>query len=275
MITKFAGILLFAAALGAVYVFETSGALSGAFRLFHWPAIFLTAVGPVGIVLFCSEWSHLKEIFRLVRARGPHEMERDLRADAHVMQKTVHRAPRPGAAPERAAPKEGSPALRRVFRRLSARVPLEDVRDLVERERDRAQGDLERGLKLVSLGLRMSPSVGMLGTILGMVQLLSHLQDPGSIGAHMSLALLTTFYGLFFSLVVWTPLQNRMETLLDLTDRSYGHILHWLQLLAERKPLRYLDEPASGFGNSAEAEPENPAGPRPGRTAPTSPEGRA
>ena len=82
----------------------------------------------------------------------------------------------------------------------------------------------------------------MLGTILGMVRLLESLQDPSQIGPHMSLALLTTFFGLFFSLILWTPLQQKIERVLDVELERFDQALRWLELLEKRKPADYFSD---------------------------------
>ncbi|WP_416420735.1 MotA/TolQ/ExbB proton channel family protein [Klebsiella pneumoniae] len=102
----------------------------------------------------------------------------------------------------------------KVCNRLQMKMPISDIKDLLYREKNRFDLDTLLTQKIISLGLKLSPSVGMLGTILGMVQLLSSLNDPANIGGHMSLALLTTFYGLFFSIITWTPIQNRLELII-------------------------------------------------------------
>jgi flagellar motor component MotA len=84
----------------------------------------------------------------------------------------------------------------------------------------------------------------MLGTILGMVQLLSTLEDPAQIGSHMSLALLTTFYGLFFSLALWTPQQQKLERVMEVEADGYNQCLRWLEFLEKRKPSDYFADAA-------------------------------
>jgi chemotaxis protein MotA len=137
---------------------------------------------------------------------------------------------------------EVSPHIVRTLERLAIRVPIQDAYDLLERDRDQLIGRLEQSISLFTLGVRLAPSVGMLGTIIGMSQLLSHLKEPENIGSSMSVALVTTFYGLFFSLALWTPLQNHLNRLLDLKLRSFEQALHWLDLLQKRKPAAYLGD---------------------------------
>jgi chemotaxis protein MotA len=56
-----------------------------------------------------------------------------------------------------------------------------------------------------------SPAMGLIGTLIGLVQMLSHLSDPSKLGPSMAIALLTTFYGAILSYVVFFPLASKIE----------------------------------------------------------------
>lgn len=57
-----------------------------------------------------------------------------------------------------------------------------------------------------------APAFGMLGTLIGLVQMLSKMQDPSSIGPSMAVALLTTFYGSFLSTMIFLPIAGKLKT---------------------------------------------------------------
>ncbi len=57
----------------------------------------------------------------------------------------------------------------------------------------------------------LSPAMGLIGTLVGLVQMLGNLEDPSTIGPSMAVALLTTFYGALLSNVVFTPLASKLE----------------------------------------------------------------
>jgi len=65
-----------------------------------------------------------------------------------------------------------------------------------------------------------SPAFGMLGTLIGLIQMLSRLQDPSSIGPAMAVALLTTFYGSLLSTLFFLPVAGKLRarTLLELIN---------------------------------------------------------
>ena len=56
------------------------------------------------------------------------------------------------------------------------------------------------------------PAFGMLGTLIGLVTMLKNLDDPGSLGPGMAVALITTFYGSFMANLVALPISAKLAT---------------------------------------------------------------
>jgi flagellar motor component MotA len=52
---------------------------------------------------------------------------------------------------------------------------------------------------------------GMIGTLIGLVQMLANMSDPSQIGAGMAVALLTTFYGAAMANMVFLPLAGKLD----------------------------------------------------------------
>jgi len=57
----------------------------------------------------------------------------------------------------------------------------------------------------------LAPSFGMMGTLIGLVQMLSQLSDPKAIGPAMAVALLTTFYGSAMSTLFFIPIAAKLR----------------------------------------------------------------
>lgn len=57
----------------------------------------------------------------------------------------------------------------------------------------------------------MAPAFGMIGTLIGLVQMLQNLSDPSAIGPSMAVALLTTFYGAVIANVFGGPIKTKLE----------------------------------------------------------------
>ncbi len=56
-----------------------------------------------------------------------------------------------------------------------------------------------------------APAIGMLGTIIGLVQMLMQMKDPSSIGGPMAVALLTTFYGTLIANLLFLPIAGKLK----------------------------------------------------------------
>ena len=56
-----------------------------------------------------------------------------------------------------------------------------------------------------------APAFGMIGTLIGLVQMLQTMDDPSTIGPAMAVALLTTFYGALIANVVFLPISGKLR----------------------------------------------------------------
>jgi len=57
----------------------------------------------------------------------------------------------------------------------------------------------------------VAPAMGMIGTLIGLVAMLSNMDDPKSIGPAMAVALLTTLYGAFLANVIAIPIASKLK----------------------------------------------------------------
>ncbi|HOX26432.1 MAG TPA: motility protein A [Candidatus Krumholzibacteria bacterium] len=69
----------------------------------------------------------------------------------------------------------------------------------------------KNGKAILDAGGYYSPAFGMIGTLIGLVNMLSTMDDPSAIGAGMATALITTFYGAMAANCVFLPLANKLE----------------------------------------------------------------
>jgi chemotaxis protein MotA len=66
------------------------------------------------------------------------------------------------------------------------------------------------GKKILEFMGAAAPAFGMVGTLIGLVQMLKNLSSPEQIGAGMAVALLTTFYGAFSANLIFIPLAGKL-----------------------------------------------------------------
>lgn len=77
-------------------------------------------------------------------------------------------------------------------------------------ERHRTSIDFYKGLA------GYAPTFGMVGTVIGLINMLGNLEDPGQLGRGMALALLTTLYGVMIGNLLFNPIAMRLERLNDI-----------------------------------------------------------
>jgi chemotaxis protein MotA len=103
------------------------------------------------------------------------------------------------------------PILHRAVRMVVDGIPAEEVEALMRQE---LAARLKRHAVSVSIlrkSSEISPAMGLIGTLIGLVQMLGNLNNPSSIGPNMAVALLTTFYGAVLANLVFMPLAAKLE----------------------------------------------------------------
>lgn len=65
-------------------------------------------------------------------------------------------------------------------------------------------------IAILHRGADVAPAMGLIGTLIGLVQMLGSLDDPQGIGPAMAVALLTTFYGALLAHALFIPLAERL-----------------------------------------------------------------
>lgn len=88
---------------------------------------------------------------------------------------------------------------------------VEELQNILLQDNDAALERHRRSAQIVRRAAEVAPAMGLIGTLVGLVQMLSSLSDPTSIGPAMAVALLTTFYGAVLSTVFLGPLANKLE----------------------------------------------------------------
>jgi len=84
------------------------------------------------------------------------------------------------------------------------------IRDLLDPEIQYLQERHAGGKKILEFMGASAPAFGMIGTLIGLVQMLQNLSSPEDIGSGMAVALLTTFYGAFAANLILIPLAGKL-----------------------------------------------------------------
>ena len=85
------------------------------------------------------------------------------------------------------------------------------VKDIMETKLSYMESRHSKGSKIFSQMGALSPAFGMIGTLIGLIQMLSQLDDPSKLGSGMAVALITTLYGAFLANLFFIPLANKLK----------------------------------------------------------------
>jgi len=81
----------------------------------------------------------------------------------------------------------------------------------LETEIDNLETRHKAGANIMTAGATLAPAMGLIGTLIGLVQMLQNMSDPSSIGPAMAVALLTTFYGSILANIFFTPFAGKLK----------------------------------------------------------------
>jgi chemotaxis protein MotA len=101
--------------------------------------------------------------------------------------------------------------LKRGLQMLVDGNPAEVVSSILDMEIENMQSRHGVGHSIWKSMGYYGPAFGMVGTLIGLVQMLKNLDDPSKIGAGMAVALITTFYGAVWANLFCIPIQGKLE----------------------------------------------------------------
>jgi chemotaxis protein MotA len=114
---------------------------------------------------------------------------------------------------EAAAGKTGNDYLELGVALVADDRPINEIRDRLEQEFEFFVSRRDSQRAVLSLAGRLAPAFGLAGTMIGLIRMLHMIKDPSEVTAGMSVALLTTFYGIMLANLLILPLERKVNEL--------------------------------------------------------------
>lgn len=134
-----------------------------------------------------------------------------------VVVKLADRARREGMlALEDEIKKVDDPFLKRGLQLAVDGLDSEELREILESEIDTKRRQDKVGVKLFNDMGGFAPTIGIIGTVLGLVHVLENLAEPTELGHLIAGAFVATLFGVLTANVFWLPLGNRLKRISDL-----------------------------------------------------------
>lgn len=123
----------------------------------------------------------------------------------------------------------------------------EMVRSVLKKDMDNTIDRHDIGQKIFKGFGDFAPAMGMIGTLIGLVQMLANMDDPKSIGPAMAVALLTTLYGAMIANLVALPIADKLSLRSDEERRIKSLILDGISGIQAGHNPRMIQEVLSTY----------------------------
>jgi chemotaxis protein MotA len=121
------------------------------------------------------------------------------------------------------------------------------IRQLLSKERLMTLDHNRSGAKVFTAFADVGPAMGMIGTLIGLVQMLSNMEDPKSIGPAMAVALLTTLYGAMLATMIASPLADKLSLRMTQEARMQSLYIDALGAIQEGVNPRIIEQMLSSY----------------------------
>lgn len=229
--------------LGAILLIGVTLVFGGQYKIFYdGPSVLIVFGGTVAITLMASTWSDflgtmgvLKSAFSTTNveqrryAKQLIDLAMIARQKGHIFLQNYEQAIRSDGF------------LMRAMKLVTDGIKPEEIEHLLKQEIDSSIHRQEQAVKLMRRAADIAPAMGLIGTLVGLVQMLSKLDDPSTIGSSMALALLTTFYGAILGTVILNPLATKLEKRTDEDVMQKILVLSAAMSMARQENPRFLE----------------------------------
>ena len=179
--------------------------------LLDLPAFLIVVGGTWGAVIIQTPITQFKHAMKMLLALFS---ENSLNVERQI-EKVYHWSMQARAngflALENIADTEDDPFLKKGLVMLVDGSDSESLRYIMEQELDLQLEHMERSARVFEAMGGYSPTIGIIGAVLGLIQAMGHLDDPASLGAGIAVAFVATIYGIGFANLIYLPVSNRLR----------------------------------------------------------------
>jgi chemotaxis protein MotA len=228
------GMLLAVGSLLAMMLLEGSSPLA----VVLLPPLILVFGGTFGAAIAGSTSSDVRRIGSWLRLAFAAEREsRKTRLITELVDLATH-ARREGMLPlENHARKVEDPFLKRGLQMAIDGVPMEQLRAVLEGEISAHRSDDRVAARFFARMGGYAPTIGIIGTVVGLVQVLKSLEDPQVLGPLVATAFVATLWGVLSANFVWLPMSVKITRNSDLRIAEMRLILEGVcEILAGTSP---------------------------------------
>ncbi len=124
------------------------------------------------------------------------------------------------------------------------------VGSLLQREIKQVQKSHKDGWEIFNQMGKFAPAFGMIGTLIGLIQMLSDLGDVNSVGPKMAVALITTFYGALLANLIFIPVTVKLKRRSATETLEMNLVLEGITFIRKGVNPRFMKEVLENYLDS-------------------------
>jgi chemotaxis protein MotA len=129
------------------------------------------------------------------------------------------------------------PFLRRGLQMAVDGVPVEQLQVVLDGEIEAYRAECRVAERFFGSMGGYAPTIGIIGTIVGLVQVMHRLQDPDSLGPLIAAAFVATFWGVLSANFIWLPMSAKIRRTTDLRTAQMNLVVEGVgEILAGTNP---------------------------------------
>jgi chemotaxis protein MotA len=133
-----------------------------------------------------------------------------------------------------------NPWLRKGLEMVADNFEAERIRQALQRDLHEHEVRVRRAIKVWESAAGYAPTIGIIGSVLGLMHIMTGFEDTGAIGQGLASAFVATFYGLGLANLVCLPLANKFKTLLAMQVQGSLVYVDGLSFIAEKRHPRQI-----------------------------------
>jgi chemotaxis protein MotA len=123
----------------------------------------------------------------------------------------------------------------------------ERLREVLDVDVDTYEQELKRSARIWEAAGGYSPTIGILGAVLGLIHVMENLSDPSKLGAGIAVAFVATIYGVGFANLVFLPMSNKLKAHIDRMISRREMIIDGLVGIANGDNPRIIESRLQGY----------------------------
>jgi chemotaxis protein MotA len=218
-----------------------------AFSLLHGPAFLIVFGGTFGAVMVQTPWRQFLHALKLQKWIFVSPPERHQQLATQLLHWSELARQKGFLALEDALAEEKDPFIRKALEMLIDGEDATVIRDAMDIEIILYREHMLRSAKVFESMGGYSPTIGIIGAVLGLIQAMTFLSDPAELGKGIATAFVATIYGVGFANLVFLPVANKIRALIHMQVLSKELVVEGILAMAQGENPHRIEHRLQAF----------------------------